>query len=415
MQKDILDNINNPQQLEQLYRGNPALFKTVFNSVYSNVQGDGVADCWFERLNYKQDESKAVNRNEILLVVIASILAGFIAKLPAIFHLNEENFFEKNLSFIVFPFLIAYFSWKEQLTLKRMSFPIIVVLVSVIYINLLPAVGKSDVLFLTTLHLPILQWIALGFTFTGQDYKNPSLRINYLRFNGDFLVMTAVIMASCFIFTAITMGLFKMINIDIQEVYFQYIAVWGAVSIPLVATYLLQNNPSMVNKVSPTIARIFTPLVLVLLLTYLIAVAYTGKDPYNDREFLLIFNVLLIAVMAIIFFSIAEASQHTKKGFQLIMLLLLSILTIVVNLVALSAIGFRIMQWGFSPNRLAVLGSNLLIFVNLMRVSFQLLKSIRGNQQIEDIENSIVSYLPVYGAWAVFVSFLFPLIFGIHR
>ena len=36
-------------------------------------------------------------------------------------------------------------------------------------------------------------------------------------------------MASCFIFTAITMGLFKMINIDIQEVYFQYIAVWGAV------------------------------------------------------------------------------------------------------------------------------------------------------------------------------------------
>jgi len=105
MQKDILDNINNPQQLEQLYRGNPALFKTVFNSVYSNVQGDGVADCWFERLNYKQDESKAVNRNEILLVVIAAILAGFIAKLPAIFHLNEENFFEKNLSFIVFPFL----------------------------------------------------------------------------------------------------------------------------------------------------------------------------------------------------------------------------------------------------------------------------------------------------------------------
>jgi hypothetical protein len=415
MQQAILDNINNPHQLELFYRENPALFTTAFDSVYVDVKGNTIADCWFERLNYKKEESYAVNKREMLLVVLAAIIAGFVAKLPAIFHLNEENFFEKNLSFIVFPFLIAYFSWKQQLTFKRMLFPVMVVLLSVIYINLLPVVEKSDVLFLATIHLPIVLWIALGFTFTGNDYKNPSLRINYLRFNGDFLVMTAVIMASCMIFTGITMGLFKMINIDIQEVYFQYIAVWGAASIPLVATYLLQHNPSMVNKVSPTIAKIFTPLVLVLLLTYLIAVAYTGKDPYNDREFLLIFNVLLIAVMAIIFFSIAEAAQHTKKDFQLIMLLMLSVLTIIVNVVALSAIGFRIMQWGFSPNRLAVLGSNLLIFVNLMRVSFQLFKSIRGNQEIERIEKSIVSYLPVYGAWAAFVAFLFPLIFGIHR
>ena len=44
-------------------------------------------------------------------------------------------------------------------------------------------------------------------------------------------------------------------------------------------------------------------LVLVMLVIYLGAMFYSGRDPYQDREFLMVFNALLIGVMAIIFFS----------------------------------------------------------------------------------------------------------------
>ncbi|UJH92133.1 hypothetical protein LZ575_06015 [Antarcticibacterium sp. 1MA-6-2] len=107
------------------------------------------------------------------------------------------------------------------------------------------------------------------------------------------------------IMTGITIGLFSLIGINIEQFYFEYVVVFGLPAIPILGTYLTQTNPHLVGKISPVIARIFSPLVLVMLVIYLVAMLYSGKDPYNDREFLLIFNVLLIGVMAIIFFSVA--------------------------------------------------------------------------------------------------------------
>ncbi|WP_315823527.1 hypothetical protein [Paraflavitalea speifideaquila] len=113
---------------------------------------------------------------------------------------------------------------------------------------------------------------------------------------------------------------------------------------------------------------------MVMLVTYLIAIIYSGKNPYNDREFLLIFNALLIGVMALIFFSVAGSSRVTKSQGEIWVLSLLSIVTIVVNSIAVSAILFRISAWGITPNRAAVLGSNVLILINLLLVTTQLFK-----------------------------------------
>jgi hypothetical protein len=45
----------------------------------------------------------------------------------------------------------------------------------------------------------------------------------------------------------------------------------GLAAVPLVATFLTQTNPQLVSKVSPVIARIFSPIVLVMLVIYLFA------------------------------------------------------------------------------------------------------------------------------------------------
>jgi hypothetical protein len=139
---------------------------------------------------------------------------------------------------------------------------------------------------------------------------------------------------------------------------------------------------------------------------------YSGKDPYNDREFLLIFNGLLIGVMAIIFFSVAETSRTTKSNAEIWILLLLSVVTVIVNGVALSAILFRISEWGFTPNRAAVLGGNVLILINLFLVTTQLFKVLSKKADITRVGKAIAFYLPVYCLWAMIVTFLFPFLFG---
>jgi hypothetical protein len=224
--------------------------------------------------------------------------------------------------------------------------------------------------------------------------------------------MTTIILIAGAVLTVITQGLFTLIEIEIGEFYFQYIVVWGVAASPIVGTYLVRTNPQLVNKVSPVIAKVFTPLVLVTLVLYFLAIIITGKDPYNDRDFLLIFNLLLIGVMAIILFSIAETSKNSDANAGFFLLLALSIVTIIVNGTALSAILYRISEWGITPNRLAVLGSNVLILTNLLMVTYRLFRTIRDKNQIEYAENSIAFFLPIYGLWTILVTFIFPLLFN---
>ena len=125
----------------------------------------------------------------------------------------------------------------------------------------------------------------------------------------------------------------------------------------------------------------------------------------------MIFNGLLIGVMALILFSVSEVTKNATSRINLGILLGLSALTIVINGIALSAILFRLQEFGITPNRIAVLGANLLILVNLSLVSHKLYRIVMNKSEIEDLEKSMTIMLPVYGIWAAIVCFGFPLLF----
>ena len=412
MKEKILSNLDNPGQLEKLYRDDRTNFKRAFNFIYPDIRENTTAQIWNERLNFESDDISWGTSRELVFVIVACCIAGVIAKIPEITGIKPEYFYPRNVAFIFFPLLTAYFAWKQKLPIKTHLLISFAILVSVIYINLLPDNEKSDTLILACIHLPLFIWAVLGFTFAGGNLKNYPARLDFLRYNGDLVVMTTIILIAGALLTGITMGLFELIGLGTQEFFVEYVGMCGVAASPIIGTYLVQTNPHLVNKVSPVIAKVFTPLVLVTLIIYLIAVIYTGKDPYNDREFLLIFNLLLIGVMAIILFSIAETSKNSGSKVGFIMLFGLAIVTIIVNGIALSAILFRISEWGITPNRLAVLGGNLLILTNLLLVTYRLFRTLKDRNEIEKVENSITSYLPVYVVWTVVVTFFFPVIFG---
>ncbi|MDJ1501278.1 hypothetical protein [Xanthocytophaga agilis] len=412
MKNEILSNLDNPGKLERLYREDKLTFKREFSALYPELKDNLLITFWKERLAPASEEISWGSSKDLLFVILVSLVAGIIAKVPAMFQIDEEWFYPRNIGFIIFPALSAYFAWKNNLSAGKILGIVGTMLAGLIFINSLPGiVDESDTLLLSCIHLGLFLWSILGFAFVGQIQNDDEKRLRYLKYNGDLVVITTLIVIAGIIMTGITIGLFSLIGLKIEKFYFEYVVVFGLPAAPIVGTYLIQANPQLVGKVSPVIAKIFSPLVLVMLVIYLIAMIYSGKDPYNDREFLLVFNALLIGVMAIIFFSVAETSR-TKNQVEIWILLLLSVVTIVVNGIALSAILFRISEWGITPNRAAVLGGNVLILVNLLLVAVNLFKAMSKKGDITGVGKAIAFYLPIYCVWTVVVTFIFPLAFG---
>lgn len=411
MQQEIKTHIDDPAYLEHLYRKNKSEFKAAFHSVYPEIAESIPAKIWHERLTYEPNSVSWGSKDDLLFIAISVFLAGMIARIPFTFSISEDFFYPRNIAFIVFPFLTVFFARKNKLAPKIIAIISAISVAGLIYINSLPDT-ESDTLILACIHLPVMFWVLIGVAFTGNEPTNLAKRLDFLRFNGDLVVMSALLGIAAGILSGITFGLFALIDINIEKFFQENLVVFGLPAIPILATLLTQTNPQLVNKVSPIIAKLFSPVVLVMLVVYLAAIVFSGKDPYTDRDFLLLFNMLLIGVMALIFFSVAESTGKKKGSADFWILFLLSLVTIIVNGVALSAILFRISEWGFTPNRVAVLGSNILMLIHLLMIAAKLFKTvIRANEGIE-VGKTIVRYIPVYFVWLAIVVFLFPLVFG---
>lgn len=417
METKIKNNIDNPEQLEKLYRADKKSFEQSFFDIYHEIADFKMADFWKARLEFdNQGESKSgVRKSDVYFLIITCLVTGFLVKIPQLFDIKLNDFFyyEKNVGLIILLGLSAYsFLTKIQINFKHLTTSIIVFGLSAVYINLLPSNRESHSINLAYIHLPLFLWCLYGLIFIDFDTKDKSKRIDYIKYNGDTAILAAIILIAGGILTGVTLELFSTIGLEIERFYFDYIVILGLVSSPIVATYIVKNFPLVTNKIAPIIASIFSPLVLITLVIYLISIVITGKDPYNDRDFLIVFNLMLLGVMAIIVFSVSETSVNKKQRFNELTLLALSITTLIVDLVALSAILYRLGEFGFTPNRTAVLGSNLLIFGNLILIMIDLFKVGFKGKEIKTVELTIARYLPIYTAWTFFVTFGLPFIFG---
>ncbi|MBN2419580.1 MAG: DUF4153 domain-containing protein, partial [Deltaproteobacteria bacterium] len=378
-----------------------------------------LAKYWKIRLDSDKipDKIRKINLSDIYVMIIACLTAGFLIKIPDLFNfsLTDTLFYEKNAGIIVFLgltiFIIGINKIKESgiLALILISF-----MIPAIYINLLPGLRESSSINLAYIHLPLLMWCIYGLVFIDFNLKDKTRRIEFLRYNGDLAILTAIILIAGGILTGITIGLFEAIEIQVENFYMENIVIVGLVSVPVVATFIIKNYPEMTNKIAPIIASFFSPLVLLSAIVYLIALIISGKDPYNDRDFLLIFNIMLLGVMAVIVFSISGTSVSSRQKFSEMVLFILALVSVVIDLIALSAIFYRLGTFGITPNRLAVLGSNILILGNLILIAKDLFKVNFKESNIKDVELTISKYLPLYIIWVFLVIFGFPLIFGMR-
>lgn len=413
----LLQNLNQPSVLEEMYRKNAIRFENDFHEAWSLEPDSIVLAVWKERL---QAEKASTAKDEISFpenggrreLTAMAVLAFISATLGRILLecVKQQICTPVNIVYVVMVSFAVYFLLKNRPNRKITLTLCALLAFSGIYLNLLP-LEEFDSVILSYLHLPVFLWVLLGLAFTGNRYGDLQERTSFIKFNVEFGLMYAAMALGGILVTSLTLSLFSLIGMDIAQLYFENVVLLGAIGLSVVAVHFASREKGYSGKIASHLAKIFSPLILATLLVYLAMVLVTDSNPFIDRNFLLTFNGVLLFILAVTMFFIIEAEENPKiKLFDWVHVSLIS-LALVVDSVAFSAIAFRLTSYGITPNRLAVLGLNSLVWIHLAWILLSYVRYLRKTTDRSVLQNAVTKYLPVYGLWAGIVAFIFPLIF----
>ncbi len=357
--------------------------------------------------------SSSGSRTEAAVAVLLAIAAAVAVKLPDIlgFELSEE-FYLRNSTLFVLPFLAGFFAWKRRLGRAACAVLALPFLAAALAINLMPFEPQAHTLVLAALHMPIVLWLAVGFAYVGGRWRDHDQRMNFVRFSGEWFIYYVLIALGGGVLMGFTMLIFSAIGIDAEDLVGNWILPCGVVGAVIISAWLVEAKQSVVENMAPVLTRVFTPLFTLLLLVFLVTMLWTGSGINVEREVLIGFDLLLVLVLGLLLYSISArnpmAPPYWFDGLQLVLVMS----ALLVDALALWAIAARITEFGFSPNKVAALGENLILLVNLGVSAVLYARFIKGRAAFVRLERWQTSYLPVYGIWASVVVLIFPIVFG---
>src|SRR5690606_6044157 len=147
--------------------------------------------------------------------------------------------------------------------------------------------------------------------------------------------------------------------------------------------------------------RLFTPLFAATLLIFLATMAWTGRGIDIERDILIAFDLLLVLVLGLLLYSVSARDPQAPRNALDVLLVVLVLGARVADGGPVAAISAGIAEFGSTPNRLAALGENVILLVNLGWSAWLYLRFLRGRGSFAPIERWQTAYLPVYGAWAL--------------
>lgn len=361
------------------------------------------------------EETARIRGNGRVVVALAAAAALF-SQLPYLLGGSySDPDAERWLMFAslwVMPSLIAYFGVRHRLGARRLLPSIVVFALIILYLVFFSFPADSSTLLLEVVHLPFLSWLLL--LPPAVDRSRPSVpdSVHYLRFTGEAFVYAVLIGLGGASLIALTTAIFQLADIDIEHIIGNHVAVAGVFSVPVVAVALADRKRQVVENFAPTLARIFIPLFATAIGAFLITIAVTGTRPSGDRDLLLVMNILLLLVVAMLFYDVSAREAGDRRGASDWANLSLIVAALILDGVTLSAISSRLLEYGASPNRAAVFGLNVILLVHLVLLVVTYLRHLTGRVGFRSIEAAVVRMLPVYGAWLFVVVVLFPAVFG---
>ena len=262
------------------------------------------------------------------------------------------------------------------------------------------------------MHLPIALWLLVGIAYAGGRWNQVAGRMDFVRFSGELFIYYSLIALGGGVLIGFTAMIFRTVGIDAQPFFRAWLLPCGAVGAVVIGSWLVEAKQSVIENMAPVLARLFTPLFAAVLVVFLGTLLWTGRGVDIERNLLIGFDLLLVMVLGLLLYSISARNPDSPPGIFDVMQVLLVVGALLADAIALWAIAARITEFGFSPNRIAALGENVILLVNLAGSAVLYFLFLRRRAAFAKLERWQTDYLPVYAMWAAVVVIAFPPVFG---
>ncbi|AFR70843.1 hypothetical protein B2904_orf1508 [Brachyspira pilosicoli B2904] len=269
----------------------------------------------------------------------------------------------------------------------------------------------------------IIFFIIIALSYNGFQVLNSKTISEFFTFSADISIFAALItgvVSTVFgIFIAIVLYLIQDIIQSLDEKVIIKLIVLSISFLSSIFPFLVYIvYKKMKTNISIYLSRILMPFSLLFIFILLILLLMPDIRPYDNRVTFILYNIMLAVIVLNMFFVRAD---YKSSIFTKALYIVLPIVAILFDILVLTSSLYRLAEYGITPNKITLVGTNLVMLGNLVFITFFNIKSIlnifKNNEDIKDIKNITIGdsksvfYIYVYAAWAFIVCFIMPLFY----
>ena len=438
----------NPEQMEAAYQaalraGEVDDFKAAIDAAQTYAPDNVLYAAWYYRLRSAAVEVKESFVNWAWAVPLA-VLNGlifwglsddtrFVTRIQGIRTTHSFEYIPYLFVLagpIVAAFVLTYLTGAGRRNrLAAVVIGVVLLLAGLYALWVYPRLGirpfQEQYLTLGAFHLPLLAWAGVGiFLLAGR--RDASSTFAFLYKSLEVFIMGGLFILAGVLFTAITMALFAALNVELPAVVQRLFIAGGAGLIPVIAVAVVYNPfvapreqsfTEGLSRLPALLARVLLPLTILVLLVYLAFIPFNFRAPFNNREVLITFNLMLFAVVLLLVGATPvdpadvtpRMSVWLRRG-----IIAVAALAALIGVYALAAIVYRSAMDRLTPNRLAFIGWNV-INIGLLLLVLLLQVRARGGQWLPRLHQAVAAGAVAYTIWTAVIIFAVPWLLAVDR
>lgn len=360
--------------------------------------------------------AEATRGKHPLVVMIAFAVVAAVAiqvgRIAAESDGGVASWFPRNASLFVLPVLAGYLAWTRGVSRARMAVLGGVVALLAVIVNVFPFDASSSTATLVAIHLPVVLWFVVGAAYVGAEWRSSDRRMDFIRFTGEWAIYVVLIAIGGGVLLALTALVIAPIAPDSLSGLESWTLPSGGAAAVIVAAWLVEAKKSVIENIAPVLTAIFTPLFAAMLVVAAVLYAFAGIGREFDRDLLTGFDVLLLVVLGLVLYGLSARPETAGASAMDVIRLVAVVAALVLDALVLGSLVGRIGELGLTPNRVAAIGLNALLIVNLAGTAWLSIRLVIRRAPVSRLVRWQTSYLPVFGVWAAVVVLMVPVLFG---
>jgi len=273
----------------------------------------------------------------------------------------------------------------------------------VLYFLLLPVRKDSQSTINAVFFGLIILWFFVWFSYSSFKIRDVDLFSDFIQRTAETVLWSTLCGLGGMVLILLSINLMKTIGIDAEEFYMRNIATLGVCAVPFISLVIIERFDKI--RLSVVLANIFLPLFLISIVIFGALSLFAEIKPYETRDVFIIYNVMLVIVICLLLFT---KINNQNSRFIDVCSTLLTVCTAILDGIVLSAIIYRIKNYGMTPNKATLLASNMVMLGNLVYIVYISFK----HREYREVSKRMLYYLPMYALLAFVVVFIFPAIFS---